>query len=130
MKKNIYVYINIFDSVQVFFVSKIRKAVVQGNIMVLMYKMCQMGEKSYGLCLHLGLAVRWPGGVILVLLADELVRFLGCLLCRDVAPLGILSLELVARQVLNDTCADGVSQDVGGGTQPITVGEEEGWAEM
>ena len=92
--------------------------------------MCQIAEKSCGLCLHLGLAVRWLASVVLVLLADELVRFLGCLLHRDVASLRVLFLELVARQVLHDARADGVSQDVGDGTQQITVGEEEGWAEM
>jgi len=78
--------------------------------------------------LHLGLAVRQgPVGVVLVLLADELVRLLGSRRRRrlhgGVARLWVLLLELVAGQVLHNAGAKGVSQDVGDGAQPVTRGE-------
>lgn len=67
--------------------------------------------------LHLSLAFRTPLVLVLVLLADELVRLLVCLLLHHrVAELSVFSLQLVTGQVFHDTGADGVSQDIGRGT--------------
>lgn len=67
-------------------------------------------------CLHLSLTLWTPLVLVLVLLADELVRLLVRLLHHRVTKLSVLSLQLVAGQVFHNTGADGVSQDICGGS--------------
>lgn len=71
--------------------------------------------------LHLGLAVGLPLGLVLIVLADEPVRLLVCLLQHRVAELSVLLLQLVAGQVLHYSCTNGVSKDIGDGAESVPV---------
>ena len=77
--------------------------------------------------LHLGLAVALQSlVVVVVLLADELVRLLvGLLQHHRVPPLQVFTVQLMARQMLHDPGADRVSQHVSGRTQPVSAGNTE-----
>jgi len=74
--------------------------------------------------LHLGLTVSGPLILILVLLGDETVRLFVCLLHHRVAHLQVLLFKLMARQVCNYTCTNGVPEHIGGGAQSVPEGRQ------
>lgn len=68
---------------------------------------------------HLCLCVRMSLVLTLVLLADEVIRLLGHFLHHRAADLRVVFQQLMAGQVFDNACPDGVSKNIGDSAEAI-----------